>query len=198
MLAHHPRTRRPAPPTPRPRGARSRDAFPGAQRRRQGGRRRVLHARSAGKTLCVVGESGSGKSVTARSILQIVDAPGRIVSGSIVLHRPDGAVGRSRQAATRAAARSARCAAREIAMIFQEPMSSLSPVHTVGDQIIEVLRLHLRMGKADARARCDRASAAGRDPRAGARGRPLHLRVLRRHAPARDDRHGAGLQSAPC
>ena len=43
-----------------------------------------------GKTLCVVGESGSGKSVTARSILQIVDEPGRIVSGSMVLHRPDG------------------------------------------------------------------------------------------------------------
>src|SRR6476619_6073907 len=43
-----------------------------------------------GKTLCVVGESGSGKSVTARSILQIVDAPGRIVSGSMILHRPDG------------------------------------------------------------------------------------------------------------
>ena len=43
-----------------------------------------------GKTLCVVGESGSGKSVTARSILQIVDDPGRIVSGSMVLHRPDG------------------------------------------------------------------------------------------------------------
>src|SRR5258708_34413411 len=43
-----------------------------------------------GKTLCVVGESGSGKSVTARSILQIVDEPGRIVGGSLVLHRPDG------------------------------------------------------------------------------------------------------------
>ncbi|MFX8270435.1 ATP-binding cassette domain-containing protein, partial [Acinetobacter baumannii] len=43
-----------------------------------------------GRTLCVVGESGSGKSVTARSILQIVDSPGRIVSGSMVLYRPDG------------------------------------------------------------------------------------------------------------
>jgi peptide/nickel transport system ATP-binding protein len=88
-----------------------------------------------GQTLCVVGESGSGKSVTARSILQIVDSPGRIVSGSMVLHRPDGSTvdlaklhPRSRQI------RAVR--GREIAMIFQEPMSSLSPIHTVGDQII--------------------------------------------------------------
>ncbi|MBO1075185.1 ABC transporter ATP-binding protein [Roseomonas marmotae] len=106
-----------------------------------------------GRTLCVVGESGSGKSVTARSILQIVDAPGRIVAGSIMLHRPDGSAvdlaklhPRSRQI------RAVR--GREIAMIFQEPMSALSPVHTVGNQITEVLRLHLGMGKAEARARC--------------------------------------------
>ncbi|WP_293855409.1 ABC transporter ATP-binding protein [uncultured Alsobacter sp.] len=106
-----------------------------------------------GKTLCVVGESGSGKSVTARSILQIVDAPGRIVAGEMILHRPDGSSvdlaklgNRSREI------RAVRGA--EIAMIFQEPMSSLSPVHTVGDQIMEVLRLHLKMSKAEARARC--------------------------------------------
>ena len=105
-----------------------------------------------GKTLCVVGESGSGKSVTARSILQILDAPGEIVSGSIVLNRDDGSSidlvkldPRGKQI------RSLRGA--EIAMIFQEPMSSLSPVHTVGDQIIEVLRLHLGLSKVAARAR---------------------------------------------
>ena len=105
-----------------------------------------------GETLCVVGESGSGKSVTARSILQIVDAPGRIVGGSMVLHRPDGsAVDLARMNPRGRAIRAVR--GREIAMIFQEPMSSLSPVHTVGDQITEVLRLHLGMGKAQARAR---------------------------------------------
>jgi peptide/nickel transport system ATP-binding protein len=105
-----------------------------------------------GRTLCVVGESGSGKSVAARSILQIVDAPGRIVSGSMRLKRPDGSITdlaalhpRSREI------RSVRGA--EIAMIFQEPMSSLSPVHTIGDQIIEVLRLHLKLSKQDARKR---------------------------------------------
>ncbi|MCM0021611.1 MAG: ABC transporter ATP-binding protein, partial [Tagaea sp.] len=105
-----------------------------------------------GKTLCVVGESGSGKSVTARSILQIVDAPGRIVSGAMVLNRPDGtsvdlAVLHPRGREIRAV-RGA-----EIAMIFQEPMSSLSPVHTVGDQIVEVLRLHRGLDKKAARER---------------------------------------------
>ncbi|MFH5776295.1 ABC transporter ATP-binding protein [Paracoccus sp. NGMCC 1.201697] len=104
-----------------------------------------------GKTLCVVGESGSGKSVTARSILQIVDVPGRIASGQILLNRPDGSsVDLARLDPRGKAIRAVRGA--EIAMIFQEPMSSLSPVHTVGDQIIEALRLHLKMGKAAARA----------------------------------------------
>jgi peptide/nickel transport system ATP-binding protein len=106
-----------------------------------------------GKTLCIVGESGSGKSVTARSILQIVDTPGRIVSGSMILHRPDGtSVDLARLNPRGKEIRAVR--GREIAMIFQEPMSSLSPVHTVGDQIMEVLRLHLHMGKKEARARC--------------------------------------------
>ncbi|MBC7729446.1 MAG: ABC transporter ATP-binding protein, partial [Microbacteriaceae bacterium] len=106
-----------------------------------------------GKTLCVVGESGSGKSVTARSILQIVDEPGRIVSGSMVLHRPDGSsVDLAKLDRRGREIRAVRGA--EIAMIFQEPMSSLSPVHTVGNQIIEVLRLHLKMSKTQARERC--------------------------------------------
>ncbi len=103
-----------------------------------------------GKTLCVVGESGSGKSVTARSILQIIDSPGQIASGSILLHRPDGtSLDLAKLDPRSRAIRSVR--GRDIAMIFQEPMSSLSPVHTVGDQITEVLRLHLNMSKAQAR-----------------------------------------------
>jgi peptide/nickel transport system ATP-binding protein len=106
-----------------------------------------------GKTLCIVGESGSGKSVTARSILQIVDAPGRIVSGSMILHRQDGtSVDLAKLDPRGKAIRAVR--GREIAMIFQEPMSSLSPVHSVGDQIMEVLRIHLKLGKKEARARC--------------------------------------------
>ena len=105
-----------------------------------------------GKTLCVVGESGSGKSVTARSILQIVDEPGRIVGGSMVLRRPDGSsVDLAKLDRRGKAIREVRGA--EIAMIFQEPMSSLSPVHTVGNQIGEVLRLHMGMSKKQARER---------------------------------------------
>ena len=105
-----------------------------------------------GKTLCIVGESGSGKSVTARSILQIVDAPGRIVSGEMILHSPGGStVDLAKLNPRGKEIRKVR--GKQIAMIFQEPMSSLSPVHTVGDQIMEVLRLHLEMSKAEARAR---------------------------------------------
>jgi len=106
-----------------------------------------------GQTVCIVGESGSGKSVTARSILQIVDAPGRIVGGSMVLTSPDGkSVDLARLDPRGREIRAVRGST--IAMIFQEPMSSLSPVHTVGNQIIEVLRLHLKMTKEQARARC--------------------------------------------
>ena len=105
-----------------------------------------------GRTLAIVGESGSGKSVTARSILQIVDSPGRIVSGSMIFTRADGStVDLAKLDPKGRQIRAVR--GQEIAMIFQEPMSSLSPVHTIGDQISEVLRLHWRLGKAAARER---------------------------------------------
>ena len=94
-----------------------------------------------GKTLCVVGESGSGKSVTARSVLQIVDRPGRIEEGSIELTRADGSVTDLAKLDPRGKdIRGVR--GKEIAMIFQEPMSSLSPVHRIGTQIGEALRIH--------------------------------------------------------
>jgi oligopeptide/dipeptide ABC transporter ATP-binding protein len=110
-----------------------------------------------GATLGIVGESGCGKSVTARSILRIVDRPGRIVDGEIQFRRPaaDGVSGSMVDLAQLAAngpeMRSIRGA--EIALIFQEPMSSFSPVHTVGNQIVEVIRLHQRISRRDARGR---------------------------------------------
>ena len=113
-----------------------------------------------GKTLCVVGESGSGKSVTARSILQILDPPGRIAKGRILLHRHRTARGDAEVEETvdltaldprSAAIRAIR--GRDIAMIFQEPMSSLSLVHTIGNQIVEAIRLHMPMSKKEARGR---------------------------------------------
>jgi peptide/nickel transport system ATP-binding protein len=110
-----------------------------------------------GVTLGVVGESGCGKSVTARSILRIVDRPGRIVEGEIRFRRP-AAGGRGGQVVDLAKLepngpeiRSIRGA--EIALIFQEPMSSFSPVHSVGNQIIEAIRLHQPVGRQEARAK---------------------------------------------
>jgi peptide/nickel transport system ATP-binding protein len=105
-----------------------------------------------GKTLCVVGESGSGKSVTARSILQIVDKPGTIDGGSIVLTRQDGTQVDLAKLDPRGE-EIRRMRGREVAMIFQEPMSSLSPVHRIGEQIGEGLRIHFGTPKAERRER---------------------------------------------
>jgi peptide/nickel transport system ATP-binding protein len=105
-----------------------------------------------GKTLCVVGESGSGKSVTARSILQIVDRPGRVEGGSVLLTRADGSTTDLAKLEPRGGEiRDVR--GKEIAMIFQEPMSSLSPVHRIGTQIGESLRIHFGTPKHEQRER---------------------------------------------
>jgi oligopeptide/dipeptide ABC transporter ATP-binding protein len=108
-----------------------------------------------GATLGIVGESGCGKSVTARSILGIVDRPGRIMGGEIRFRRQ--AAARTAEAAVDLAKlapdgpeiRAIRGA--EIALIFQEPMSSFSPVHTIGSQIVEVIMLHQQIGRGEAR-----------------------------------------------
>src|SRR5256886_17327895 len=108
-----------------------------------------------GVTLGVVGESGCGKSITARSILRIVDRPGRIVEGEIHFRRSasNGAgadvVDLAKLEPNSAEMRAIRGA--EIALSFQEPMSSFSPVHSVGNQIIEAIRLHQPVGRREAR-----------------------------------------------
>ena len=105
-----------------------------------------------GKTLCLVGESGCGKSVTARSILRIVDRPGRIVEGEIRFHRESGeVVDLARLDPKGPAMRSIR--GKDIAMVFQEPMASLSPVHTIGNQIMEAVQLHFGATEGEARDR---------------------------------------------
>ncbi|HRJ40608.1 MAG: ABC transporter ATP-binding protein [Caldilineaceae bacterium] len=108
------------------------------------------------RTLCVVGESGCGKSVTAESILQIVDHPGRIVSGEILYHRALGSNNSDTDIVDLAALDPRGHAMRDIrgkdiAMIFQEPMTSLSPIHTIGDQISEVIQLHMALSPQAAR-----------------------------------------------
>jgi len=87
-----------------------------------------------GKTVCIVGESGSGKSITAMSIMQLIDQPGKIVGGEILLE--------GKNLLTLSDAQMRKVRGRDIAMIFQEPMTSLNPSYTVGYQIDEALRLH--------------------------------------------------------
>jgi len=104
-----------------------------------------------GGTLGVVGESGCGKSVTALSIMQLVPRPrGRIVSGEILYDRGNGSVV---DLVTLDPDSDEMCAMRggEIAMIFQEPMTSLNPVYSIGEQIMEAVRLHQHMSHVEAR-----------------------------------------------
>ena len=99
----------------------------------------------SGKVLGIVGESGSGKSVTAYSILQILTHPGRIVGGSIkfkgqeLVGLPDSEMRKIR--------------GNRISIIFQDPMTSLNPVYTVGNQLVEAIKLHTGRNGAQARDR---------------------------------------------
>ena len=110
-----------------------------------------------GQTIGLVGESGCGKSVLARSILRIVPPPGRIVGGELLFHRSsfgngtgsNGVVDLARLGPKGAEIRTIRGG--EISMVFQEPMTSLSPVHTIGSQIIEAILLHQSVSKEQAR-----------------------------------------------
>lgn len=103
----------------------------------------------AGKTLGIVGESGCGKSVTARAILGMVRPPGKITDGEILYHRKyGGVVDVAKLPADSDEIHRIRWG--EIAMIFQEPMTSLSPVHTIGNQMIEAIQLHKDVSKSAA------------------------------------------------
>jgi len=118
---------------------------------------------NAGETLGVVGESGCGKSITALSVMGLVPSPpGRVAGGAIRLAGEDlTRVSEARMRALRGA---------EMAMIFQEPMTSLNPVFTVGDQIAEAIMLHQNVGHAqalrDAVALLDRVGIPSPDRRA--------------------------------
>ncbi|MDB5530705.1 MAG: dipeptide/oligopeptide/nickel transporter ATP-binding protein [Devosia sp.] len=104
------------------------------------------------KTMCVVGESGSGKSMTASAILQLLKKPGRIAGGEILFHHKNGrVVDLAKLKANSEEMRQIRGG--HIAMIFQEPMTSMSPVHTIGDQVSEMILLHEKVSKAEAKAR---------------------------------------------
>jgi peptide/nickel transport system ATP-binding protein len=98
-----------------------------------------------GEVLGVVGESGAGKSVTGAAIIGLIDPPGRIAGGEVSL------AGRRIDTLPYDAMRRVR--GREIGAIFQDPLTSLNPLYTIGRQLVETIRTHLPMGEAEARAR---------------------------------------------
>ena len=102
-----------------------------------------------GETIGIVGESGSGKSVTSLSIMRLIpDPPGRIVSGEIIFHKKDGSTVDLTKISE---AEMRKYRGNEIAMIFQEPMTSLNPVFTCGDQVTEAITLHQKVSKQQAK-----------------------------------------------
>jgi dipeptide transport system ATP-binding protein len=116
----------------------------------------VSFSLAASETVALVGESGCGKSLTALSILRLVDPPGRIVSGSVRLE------GRDLLTLAEREMRSVR--GREIGLVLQEPMTALNPVYTVGSQIAEALEVHGLAGGKVARARAVELLEAVRVP----------------------------------
>jgi peptide/nickel transport system ATP-binding protein len=147
----------------------------------------------AGKTLCLVGESGCGKSLTAKAILQVIDHPGRVSGGSITLARPDGTtLDIAQTSPTSPVMRHVRGG--DIAMIHQEPMSFLSPLYTIGNQISEALMLHRKVSEKEARAEGIKMleEVGMPDPE-----RRYDSFTFQRAAAARHDRHGADQQATP-
>jgi oligopeptide/dipeptide ABC transporter ATP-binding protein len=100
---------------------------------------------AAGASVGIVGESGSGKSVTSLAIMRLIDAPGFIAGGQILL--------RGKDLAKMSDEQMQKIRGDDISMVFQEPMTALNPVYTVGDQVAEVLRVHRNMSRRQAMAR---------------------------------------------
>ena len=115
----------------------------------------------AGETLGLVGESGSGKSVTALSIMRLVQPPGRVAGGRLLF--------KGRDLSTLDERDMRRVRGADIALIFQEPMTALNPVFRIGDQIAETLRVHGRASRAEAAAKAVELLDAVRIPDAAAR-----------------------------
>ncbi len=165
----------------------------------QGGRveavRGVSFQVNRGSVVALVGESGSGKSVIAQAILRILPRNGSIDTGSInFFDGPPGTAPRDIAKVEDGDPWLYELRGGRISMVFQEPMTALSPLHTIGNQIEEALRLHHKMDHKRARSRNRGYPGPCRFPRPGRRLRALSVRALGRPAPARGDRHGADLQ----
>jgi ABC-type dipeptide/oligopeptide/nickel transport system ATPase component len=140
----------------------------------------VSYTVDRGQALGIVGESGSGKSVSSLTVMGLTRFAGNArISGSIKFDGTD-LLGVSDEEM-----RTLR--GNEVAMIFQDPLSSLHPFYKIGDQLVEAVQAHRDVSKAQS----GRDARPGRSPRAAPARGLLSARVLWRHAPARDDRHGA-------
>ena len=149
-----------------------------------------------GQTVALVGESGSGKTVVSQAILGILPQSARVTRGAIILRDPqrgDEALDLAAYPDDHPVRRSIR--GDRISIIFQEPMSSLSPLHTIGDQISEALLLHTDADRAEGERRTVEMLAPGRLSQPGPGLPHLPVRAVGRPAPAGDDRHGAGVRS---
>ena len=111
---------------------------------------------AAGQSVGIVGESGSGKTVTARSIMRLIEPPGRIVRGEIRFRGWDLLKASEREMC--------QIRGKQIAMIFQDPVASLNPMSSVGHQMIESTRWHLKLSKTRARERAEQFLASARVP----------------------------------
>ena len=147
----------------------------------------ISFAIEKGKTLGIVGESGCGKSVTALSIMGLIPKPpAKIVSGEVLFGGRDLTTLSERQLED--------VRGREIAMIFQDPMTSLNPTLTIGTQITETIRRHYDVPQSQANKKAIELLEEVRIPRASERLKDYPHRFSGRHAPARDDRHRALLR----
>ena len=144
-----------------------------------------------GETVALVGESGSGKSVTALSVMKLLPYPSA--------HHPSGSiVFKGRELLTMAERDIRHVRGNDITIIFQEPMTSLNPLHTIEKQIGEILLLHQGLTGAAARARILELLDQVGIPDPARPARQLSASAVRRPAPARDDRHGAWRTSPTC
>ena len=135
-----------------------------------------------GEAIGVVGESGSGKSLTALAIARLVEEPGQVDADRLDFLGTDLMTGTARA--------HRHLLGTSFAMVFQDPMTSFNPTRRIGRQLAEVAQQHQGMSRSQALARAVDRLRAVRVPAAERRAAPVSARVLRRHAAARDDRHG--------
>ncbi len=148
---------------------------------------RVSFSIDAGEVLGVVGESGAGKSLTGAAIVGLLAPPGRIAGGEIKL---DGS-----RIDNLAPELLRRIRGRRIGTIFQDPLTTLNPLYTIGRQLVETMQTHLPLSDRGARAKAIGWLERVGIPAAAQRVEFLPARVLRRTAPARGDRLGAVRRS---